>query len=346
MSKVNIGVVGCGSIARRMHLPAWASLPGAQISAICDCDEQCLREMSEQFGIERIFADFDDMLSCDDIDVIDICTPNFLHMPQAVAALEAGKHVMIEKPLARNFAEAEKIIQAANENDRKLTIAFPLRFRSEGATLKKFVDAGELGEIYYVHARALRRRGVPLRGVFTDKEKQGGGPLIDLGIHYIDLMLWLMGHPKPVFASGVSYQKIGNRECDPGSNQSWDYKNFTVEDFAAGLVRFDNGASMVIECSFAANIQEDTLGATIIGDRGGAELLPLRIFREERGEMVDLTPASLPDCKPYVILAKGFLDSIKDSSRPLVTGEEGLIAMKIVDMIYRSAEIGREVQLS
>jgi predicted dehydrogenase len=336
MRELKVGVVGCGSIARRMHLPAWANMPNVEISALCDCDEKCLRQMSEQFGVRRAFADFEDMLLCDDLDVIDICTPNFLHMPQAVAALEAGKHVMVEKPLARNFQEAVKIVKAARKNDRKLTVAFPLRFRFEGATLKKYIDAGELGDIYYVHARALRRRGVPSRGVFTDKKKQGGGPLIDLGVHYIDLMLWLMGHPKPVSATGTVYTKLANREGSPH------LEDYTVEDLASGFVRFDNGASMVIETSFAANVEKDTLGATILGDQGGATFPPLTIYKEECGALVDLTPIPPPPANSHEPIARSLIDSIRNGGTPAVTGEEALIVMKIVDAIYMSAETGRE----
>lgn len=339
MRELKVAVVGCGSIARRMHLPAWANLPNVEIAALCDCDERCLREMSKQFGVKRTFADYEDMLSCGDLDVIDVCTPNFLHMPQAIAALEAGKHVMVEKPLARNFQEAVKIVKAAGKNDRKLTIAFPLRFRFEGATLKKFADAGEFGDIYYVHARALRRRGVPSWGVFTDKEKQGGGPLIDLGVHYIDLMLWLMGHPKPISATGTVYTKLANREGSPN------HENYTVEDLASGFVRFDNGASMVIETSFAANIQKDEFGAAILGDQGGATFPPLTIFKEECGALVDLTPLPPPFGNSHEPIARSLINSIRNGGTPAVTGEDGLAVMKIVDAIYRSAETGREERI-
>jgi len=173
-------------------------------------------------------------------------------------------------------------------------VAQNMRFGAEAQCLKRFIDAGELGEIYFSRVWALRRRGVPSWGVFTDKEKQGGGPLIDLGVHVLDLALYLMGHPNPVAASGKTYTKIGNTPAMSASGGPWDHTKYTVEDYAAGFIRLDNGASIVLESSFAANLGDERVDTTLLGTKGGAETNPLKIFGEEHGTIIDITPVHLP----------------------------------------------------
>jgi len=345
LAKLRVGIIGCGGIARSKHLPAWASLPDVEIAAICDIDEGCISSVSEQYGVKKSFKDYNEMLEHDGLDAVDVCTPNMEHMPAVVAALEKGKHVLVEKPIARNAKEAAQMVEAARRNGAKLMVAQVYRFRSDSVLLKRYIDAGELGEIYYARVHALRRRGVPSWGVFTDKEKQGGGPLIDIGVHPLDLTLWLMGHPKPVAASGVIYTKFGNREGTFGIWGPWDYKNYSVEDFAAGIVRFENGAALTVEASFAANIEKDVMTTSLLGTDGGADLSPLKIYREEYGSLVDLTPVSLPQVDAFHAEIKAFVECIRNDTEPPVTGEQGLDLMKIIDAIYKSAETGREVAI-
>ena len=324
-------------------MPALAKQPDVKILAVCDVNPESARRAAERFEVPHIFEDYSKLLAMGEIDAVHVCTPNYLHMPPTVDALEAGKHVMVEKPLARNSIEGAQMVEAARKNNRKLMVAQNMRFGPEAQCLKRFIDAGDLGEIYFGRVWALRRRGVPSWGVFTDKEKQGGGPLIDIGVHVLDLTLYLMGHPKPTAASGKAYTKIGNTPGHVGVWGPWDYKNYTVEDYAAAFVRLDNGASLVIESSFAANLGDERMSSLLLGTRGGAETNPLRIYGEERGTLIDITPVHLGNWSSYEAEVRGFYDAIQNDTEPPVTGEQALNVMKILDAIYTSSEENREV---
>lgn len=343
MKTINVGIIGTGAIAVDQHMPALAKQPDINILAVCDVNEEGAKRAAERFDVKNVFSDYKKMLEMDDIDAVHICTPNFLHAQPTVDALNAGKHVMVEKPLARNATEGKEMVEAAKKTGKKLMVAQCLRFGSGSQCLKRFIDAGDLGEIYYARVWALRRRGIPNWGVFTDKEKQGGGPLIDIGVHVLDLTLFLMGHPKPISVSGQAFTKIGNTPGHVGFWGPWDHKKYNVEDCAVGFVRLDNGASLVIESSFAANIAEDKFSSSLLGTKGGAETNPLRIFGEERGTLLDITPVGLPDDNMYELEIRGFYDAIQNDTEPPVTGEQALNVMKILDGLYRSSEEGREI---
>jgi len=326
-------------------MPAWSKHPDCEIIAVCDANEQALNTAAEQFGVKYKFTDFKKMLTMAEIDVVDICTPNYLHAEPAILALNSGKHVMVEKPMAMNAVEGEAMCQAAQKAGKKLMVAQNCRFGSEAQTLKRFIDAGEMGEVYYARVQALRRRGIPGWGVFTQKDKQGGGPLIDIGVHALDLTLWLMGHPKPTAASGLCYTKFGTRPGLVGLFGKWDHTNYTVEDFATGLIRFDNGASLVIESSFAANIEKDVFNTALFGTEGGCEWNPIKIFKEEHQTLLDVTPVFLPKVNTHEAEVHQFADSILNDTPTPVPGEQGLMVMKILDAIYKSAEEGKEVAI-
>ncbi len=227
-------------------MPAIKKLPDVNIMAVCDANEEVAKCAAERFDVPNVLTDYKKMLEMPEIDAVHVCTPNFLHMPPTVDALSAGKHVLVEKPLARNAAEGKLMVEAAEKSGKKLMVAQNMRFNPDSQCLKRFIDAGDLGDIYFARVWALRRRGVPSWGVFTDKEKQGGGPLIDIGVHVLDLTLYLMGHPKPISASGQTFTKIGNEPGHVGMWGPWDWKNYTVEDYAAAFVRLDNRASLRI----------------------------------------------------------------------------------------------------
>jgi predicted dehydrogenase len=236
------------------------------------------------------------------------------------------------------------MVASAQRNGRKLQVGFMTRFQAPAQALKRFVDAGEMGEIYFARAIAMRRRGIPGWGVFTQKDKQGGGPLIDIGVHILDLTLWLMGHPKPTFCSGQTYAKFGPREGVLGLMGQWDPKIFTVEDFAVGLVRFDNGATLVLESSFVANQEErDRFNTELFGTEGGCNYNPCKMFFEKHRTLIDASPAFLPQVKAHEAEIKSFVDAIQNDTPVAVTGEEGLMTTQIIDAIYRSTEVGREV---
>ena len=270
MDKLKIAIIGTGGIAMGAHLPALKNIPDAEVIAACDIKEDALDKACEQYEIKNKFTDYKKLLEMDEIDVVHVCTPNISHCPIAIDSLKAGKHVLCEKPIARNVEEAQQIVDVVSKVKNKFMVAQCIRFTSEAECLKRFIDAGDLGDIYFARVWALRRRGIPGWGVFTDKEQQGGGPLIDIGVHAIDQAMFLLGNPTPISVSGGSYTKIGNVAGHVGFAGQWDHNNYTVEDFASGFVRFSNGASMVIESSFAANLANDVVKNVFLGDKGGA----------------------------------------------------------------------------
>jgi predicted dehydrogenase len=341
--KIRVGVIGTGGIAQAKHIPALHKHPDVEIVAVCDSRAEILDQVAADYGIKHKFLDYNDMLAMDEIDAVDICTPNFLHADPTIKALNSGKHVIVEKPIARNSEEGAAMVAAAQKSGKKLMVAYCWRWNPGVKALKRFIDAGDMGEIYYARVHALRRRGIPGWGVFTQKDKQGGGPLIDIGCHALDATLFLMGHPKPVSVSGMCYTKFGTRPGLVGLMGAWDYKNYTVEDFATGIVRFENGASLTIESSFAANIEKDEFNTTLLGTEGGCSLNPLKIYREERQTLVDVAPVFLSEVSWHEAEIFDFIDAIKNNKPVPVPGEEGLMVSKILDGIYRSSDEGREV---
>ncbi len=346
--KIGVGIIGSGGIAQGAHMPGYAAIPGeCEIIAVADVDKNVAKKAADQFKVPNLFTDYKKMLEMDEIQAVSVCTPNFLHMQPTLDALKAGKHVLCEKPMAMSASEARKMVDAAKKAGKLLQIGYNSRFSPSNQLLKKYIEAGELGEIYFARAQALRRRGIPGWGVFIDKEKQGGGPLIDIGVHILDLTLWLMGHPKPIAASGQTYAKFGHRDDVVGFMGQWDYKKFTVEDFAAALIRFDNGATIILESSFAANLKEDVYNSTLCGTEGGAETNPPRIIQEKHRSLVSYTP-DFPggNVNTHHAEVKSFIECIKKGEKPLVTGEQGMMVAQIMDAIYASSEAGKEVSIA
>ncbi|GAG09159.1 unnamed protein product, partial [marine sediment metagenome] len=262
---------------------------GVELVAGADVSEKALKSFAEQFGVKQTFTDYKKMLRLKDLDAVSVCTPNYMHKAPTVAALRAGKHVMVEKPMAMNAREAQAMVDAAKEAKRKLVIGFQYRFSPEAQAVKRYVDDGQIGRPLFARVQTLRRRGIPSWGVFGRKDLQGGGPLIDLGVHYIEVALYLMGSPSAVSASGSAYTYIGNKPsktlCSWGH---WDHKSYTVEDLAVGFVRLDNGACMTVESSFAAHIEKDDFNLQIMGEKGGFTLHPPAIYKDEAGLMVNV----------------------------------------------------------
>ena len=345
--KVRLGIIGSGGIAQNAHMPGYAAVPDlCEVVAVADSNEQVAREAAAKFNVPHVFTDYMKLLEMDEVDAVSVCTPNYLHLDPTIRAFEAGKHVLCEKPIAMNAEEAKRMVDAGRKARKKFQVGYNLRFVPNHQLLKQYVDAGDLGQIYYARAQAMRRRGIPGWGVFIDKVKQGGGPLIDIGVHILDLTLWMMGHPKPIAASGVTYAKFGKRGDVVGFLGQWDYKNFTVEDFAAALIRFDNGATVVLESSFVANIPEDLFTSTLCGTEGGAVTSPLTIVQEKHRSLQTFEP-KIPnkDVNSHHAEVKHFVECILNDEEPLVTGEHGLAVAQIMDAIYRSSETGREVTI-
>jgi len=346
-SKVKIGIIGCGGIAQNQHMPGYARLPDVEIVACCDVVKDSAKAAAEKFGVAKVFNDYKKLLQIKDIDAVSVCTPNFLHKQPTVDALGAGKHVLVEKPLAMNGEEGQEMCDAAKAAGKQLMVGFNNRWRPEVQHVKKLIDAGQFGDIYYARAQALRRRGIPGWGVFGEKDKQGGGPLIDIGVHILDATLYLMGNPKPIAASGRTYTKFGKRDDVVGLMGQWNTKTFTVEDFAVGLIRFDNGATAILESSFCANIGPTGVFTTaLMGTKAGCDLLPLKIYTEENMQLYDVSPVSLPKVEStHGHNIKLFVEAIKNNQPVPVPGEQGLAVTKILDAIYQSEEANAEVAI-
>lgn len=343
--KLRIGVIGLGMGAG--HVTGYQSHPDAEVVALCDVDRERLDAAAQKFGISETFEDAKDMFRKADLDGVSVATPNNLHAPLSIAALKAGIHVLCEKPMAMNTREAERMIVAARKAGKNLMINFSFRFLDTSYALKQQVDAGVIGDVYFGRTVWHRRYGLPdgLRGWFTNKKLSGGGPLIDLGVHRLDLALWLMGYPNPVAVSGSTYNVIARARA------AREHKTYTVEDLACGFIRFRNGATLILEASWASHIKEreemctrlcGTRGGLVQRNVGGGYKYEAEVYTEENGhfftKILDGSKLSAPTAQ------EEFVNSIIEKRQPLATGEQGLKVMKILDGLYKSAETGREVR--
>lgn len=346
MRKIRIGIIGTGGIATGAHIPGYKAL-GDQVElvACADVNAERAQKVAQEHGFQRAYGDPKEMLAREDLDAVSICTPNKFHAELSIAALQAGCHVLCEKPPAMNAAEVEAMAAAARQAGRVLTFGFHHRFNPNVQAAKRFVDGGELGEIYNGRVTAIRRRGIPSWGVFTNKELQGGGPLIDIGVHMLDSALWLMGYPEPDKVFGVTHTRLGTRKPGAAPWGPWDYQNYQVEDMATALIRFRNGATLLLETCFIANIEPmDEMNVRLQGTEGGLNLYPFKVFKEMHGTLVDLTAAWLPqNVKAHHEEIAHFVRVVRGEAEPVCQVHEALILQRIVDAIYRSAETGELV---
>jgi predicted dehydrogenase len=322
-------------------------MPDVEIVAMCDVSAAAIKKAQAR-GIEtkHIFKDYREMMRMPDLDAVVIGLPNYLHAPVSIAALKAGKHVLCEKPIAESVASGKKIVDAAKRSRKAFfMMGYNNRFRGDSQWLKKCVEAGELGRIYYAKCGWVRRVGIP-GGLswFTKKKEAGGGPMIDLGVHVMDLTMWLMGFPKPVSAFGASYAELGPRGVGYWGKPSFG-KQYEVEDLAHGLVKFANGASMVVETSWAQHTEKERVYVELYGTEGGACLEPLTLFSSKNGGHSD-AKIQPPDVKQQEEELKHFIGCIREGKQPMCTAEQGLVTMKIIDGIYKSAKTGGVVKLT
>ena len=341
MTKFRVGVIGAGSIAR-LHLDAYAQNPDVEIVAISDINLDRAQSIADTYGAKRAYADAGELLADDEVDGVSICTWNNSHASWAIAAIKADKHVLVEKPLSRTYAEALEIQQALENSDRVAQVGFVRRHSPNCQVLKSFIDAGELGDIYYAKARAIRRIGNP-GGWFADKELAGGGPLLDIGIHVLDLCWYLMGSPKATAVSGNTYNVLGNRanittmpryrvaDYDPTKN--------SVEDMANAVVRFENGASLLLDCAFSLHATKDSLDASVYGDKGGADLEPnLQIATEMHNSVINITPqissGTFELGKAFGNEVANFVDAGLGRGESIAPAWHGVEIAKILEGIY------------
>jgi len=343
--KIRVGFIGTGGIARMQAL-VLQKMPDVEIVAGCDVSEKALKKFAEEFKVSHTFSDYRKMVKLNAMDAVSVCTPNYLHKDPTIRALRAGKDVLVEKPMAMNAREAQAMVEAAKASRRKLAIGFQFRFSPAAQVIKRYVREGQLGKVLFARVQALRRRGIPSWGVFGRKELQGGGPLIDIGVHMIELAHYLMGAPRAIGASASMYTYIGNKPpAALASWGAWDHKTYTVEDLAVGFVRFEGGACMAVESSFAAHLDQDVLNVQIMGEKGGASWSPLKIFKDEAGVMVNVEPAFAGRWDAFERKMQGWIACVRGEADTEAPGEAGLMVQKILDGLYSSAEKGREVKI-
>ncbi len=352
MDKIKVAIIGTGGISNE-HIKSYQLNPNVELYAFCDINEARVKEMAEKYGVERTFTDMHEMLKLKEIDAVSVCTWNSQHAPCTIAALNAGKHVLCEKPMATSTQEAMEMKAAAEKNSKLLMIGFVRRFGNDCAILKDFIGVDYFGDIYYTKATYLRRNGNP-GGWFGDKERSGGGPLIDLGVHVIDLVRYIIGNPKPVSVYGVTFEKLGNRsnlKDSKGYNASSAKGDeiCDVEDLASAMIRFDNGSVLSVEASFSLNLKKDQGRIELFGTKGGAKIDPeLEMYTEINGYMADVnltTPTALSFDGLFANEINHFVDCIRDGVECKAPAGDGIQIMTILESVYESARTGHEVVL-
>ncbi|MBI3921285.1 MAG: Gfo/Idh/MocA family oxidoreductase [Armatimonadetes bacterium] len=343
--KVCVGVIGAGGIAGT-HIKYLQQIEGVEVVAVCDIREDALKRTAESFNIAKTFANHRDLVALKELHAVTVCTPNYFHAEPTIDALKAGKHVMVEKPMSMTVKESEAMVATARQTGRKLVIGFQSRYSPAAQMIQRSVEAGELGKVLYSRCQALRRRGIPSWGVFGQKSLQGGGPLIDIGVHIIEVAHYLMGRPQPISASASCYTYLGDKPSKVKSAWgAWDHETYTVEDLAVGLVRFDNGATLFIEASFAAHLESDVFNFTLMGDKGGASFDPPRIYKDEAGTMFNMVPHFVGSEDQFALKMQDFIAVVRGEKKSTAPGEDGLTVQKILEGVYKSAETGKEVRI-
>ena len=345
--KLKVGIVGIGGIASQ-HVPGWHASDDADLVAGCDIDAPALERWGAEHGIDRLHTDVGALFADPEIDIVDICTPNRYHAPQAIAAMAAGKHVICENPLAPTPEEIRRMIAARRQSGTQLMAAQNRRFEGRARALKAEVNAGALGEVYHARGWYLRRAGVPAGPGAILKRHSGGGPAIDLGVHVLDLALWLMGNPRPLAVSGVARAELAHREgAFTARGPSAIPAEFDVEEFAAAFVRFENGATLILEVSWLLH-GPDAAAAWLYGTRAGCNWPSCVLFetnpatQQHYDRELKLVDDGLPS---HAQACVEFARAVAAEAPSPVPAEESLQVMAILDGIYRSQKTGREVRL-
>jgi len=338
MRKTRVGCIGAGGIARIVHLKGYDEHPNVEITAVCDTDLERAQTVADQFGIPKVFKRYQDLVK-EDIDAVSVCTPNAFHAPASIAAMKAGKDVLCEKPMALNARQAENMLDVANQTGQILMLALNNRFEPGAAFIRSLVKKGTLGQIYSARAVWRRRWGVP-GGWFRTKKLAGGGCLIDLGVHMIDVAMYMAGFPAPKSVTGATYSKfasvLGNGR-----------EPYDVDDAAYGFLRFPGGETMQVEITWVCHAAQrpDEIEVVLAGTKGGASLFPTKAFTMIDGRHVEISPVSLQGKPGHAAEIEHFVDCVRKRKKPATPGEVGVAIQKTLDALYRSSRLGREVAL-
>lgn len=349
--KLRHALIGCGGCGVGKHLTSYAKFPqDVELAAVFDIDLKRAKNAAEMFKVTKVCSSREELLADKTIDMVSVATPTGTHAEIAVACLKAGKHVHVEKPMAINAQQAQQMVDAKNASGKKLMVGLNNRFTEISTFIKRYVDHGHLGEIYHARCGWRRRRGIPISGWFNNKALGGGGPLIDLGVHYMDLTLFFMGFPRPASVMAQSVCKFGNSPKLVGQGKPEGI--YDVEDFAAGFVRLENEATVAFEFSWASNIPEELQYCELLGDKGGLSLSyapsgsQFKILTESDGELVDLCPQVRNTTGWGENETKHFIECIKKDKTPLSIPEEAVQMMKLIGAVYESAEKRKEVVIA
>ncbi len=354
--KVRIAIVGCGGIANGKHMPSLKKVKEAEMVAFCDIIPERAEKAAKEFGAEgaRVYTDYKEMIDKEKPEVVHVCTPNREHAPVTIYALEHDCHVMCEKPMAKTYADAKAMLDAYHKSGKKLTIGYQNRFNPESQFVKRACDNGELGDIYYAKAHAVRRRAVPTWGVFLDEEEQGGGPLIDIGTHALDLTLWCMDNYKPVRVSGSVFKKLGDQKETGNAWGDWDPAKYTVEDSAFGFIQMENGATIVLESSWALNtLDVKEAKCSLCGTLAGADMDDgVRLNLAKYGKLTTIKPElgaggvafyDGEEVSAADLEARQWIDAVINDKEPCVKPEQAICVTRILEAIYKSAKDGKEI---
>ncbi len=355
---VRVGVIGLG-FGGKSHLKGYKRLPNVEVVALAGFEEEKLASLGKTYEVPNLYRNYEELLACDGLDAISIGVPNYLHAPIAIAALEQGRHVLCEKPLARSGAEAEEIVQAAIKANRVLQVVFNYRTRGDVQVLKRYIDEGSLGHIYYAKAYWVRRRGIPggtMGSWFINKEMAGGGPLIDLGVHMLDMALYLLGEPDVTTVSASTYDELGKhgQGMNKNSKKYGAGSSFEVEDLATAFLRLSTGGTLLLETSWATHSSaSDDFGIVLYGTEGGAEIRvknygwedTLRIYTDVADVPAEIHPKVYPG-EGHQQVVREFIAAITNGNWSLHNGSEGLRRSRIIDACYSSAQQGREVVMN
>lgn len=352
MATIKVGVIGIGSISQ-LHLDAYAAHPEVDIYAVCDLNQERANRAAKRYGARRVFTDYNELLATKEIDAVSICTWNNTHAEISIAAVRAGKHVLVEKPLCKTVEEAIQVLQAVRGTENIFQVGFVRRYDPNAQMIYDWIKKGELGEIYYAKATALRRAGNP-GGWFANEALSGGGPLIDLGVHMIDLCWYMMGRPKVKAVSGNTYKKLGNRSnvkhLSAYRAADYDPDHNTVEDMANAMIRFENGASLLVDVSFSLHLKQDESAVQLFGTKGGIEIDPeVVLVKEMYDTIIHVHPQTNHSSFQFKLAFEAeiahFIDCIQTGKEPLSPVEDGVELMKILCSIYESAKTGKEITL-
>jgi predicted dehydrogenase len=337
MDKIKIALVGCGNVGQVVHLPILEKMADVQIAAVVDPDKRKAQAVAARSNIPATFTSLEALLAspiADDLQAIDICTPTDTHRPLAIAAMQAGKDVLVEKPIARTAKEAREMVECATKYGRKLMVGMNNRFRPDTMLLKTFIEKKELGKVFYIKSGWLKQQS-SISAWQQQQEKSGGGVILDLGLVMLDMAMWLLNYPEVLTVSASSYKQFS--------------KN--VEDSAALFVRLEGDVTFTTEVSWTFQREGDFFYLNVFGDDGAAFINPLKVMKRVGGQLINLTPAKAQTPvslykKSYENELRYFINAVKGLVPLVSTGQEAAKRMTLVEAIYQSAAKKKEIVIA